>query len=225
MGTARYCPVCEKASGRFLRAGRNRRNDALCIHCGALERHRLLWQFFKQHPELMRNGNVNLLHVAPEACLSKRLRQLAGPGYLSADLSNSEAMVQMDICDIKLPSASFDAIYCSHVLEHVENDRKAIDEFHRVLRDDGWAILMVPTYPGTTFEDPTIVAESERLLAFGQEDHVRRYGDDFTERLSDGGFHVKTFGANEIASSEEIERMGLTEAAGKIYFCTKSNAA
>ena len=82
---------------------------------------------------------------------------MAGPGYLSADLFDPGVMERMDICDIQHPDRSFDAVYCNHVLEHVEDDRKALREFHRILRADGWAILMVPTYPGPTLEDPSIV--------------------------------------------------------------------
>ena len=172
----------------------------------------------------MRKAGTRLLHVAPEPCVSDRLRALAGTGYLSADLLDPHAMEQMDICDIRHSDASFDAVYCNHVLEHVEDDRQALREFHRVLRDGGWALLMVPTYPGPTCEDSSIATPQERLVAFGQEDHVRRYGEDFKERLVEAGFEATVFGPDDLATRSEIERMGLTTAAGDLYFCTKGDS-
>jgi SAM-dependent methyltransferase len=220
-GTARHCPVCGRSFRKFASAGQPPRMDALCINCGSLERHRLLWLFLGQHPELMHGAGTRLLHVAPEPCVSARLHSMAGPGYLSADLFDPGVMERMDICDIQHPARSFDAVYCNHVLEHVEDDRKALREFHRILRADGWAILMVPTYAGPTLEDPSIVTGQARLAAFGQEDHVRRYGDDFVDRLTAAGFEVATVSARDLATPVEAEHMGLTAAAGEIYFCTK----
>jgi len=89
-------------------------------------------------------------------------------GYLTADLSNPKAMVKMDITDIQYPDESFDVIYCSHVLEHVPDDRKAMQEFFRVLKKDGWAVLLVPIVGELTFEDPSIVDPVERTKIFGQ---------------------------------------------------------
>lgn len=224
VGVERLCPVCDRSSSRFSKFGRVPRPDAQCIHCGALERHRLLWVFLRQRPELMRGGEVRLLHVAPEACLAGKLQAMAGPGYLSADLMRPDVMECMDICSIRHPDASFDAIYCSHVLEHVADDRKAMHEFHRILRGDGWAILMVPKGGGATFEDPSITSREARLEAFGQEDHVRLYGDDFVDRLRDSGFHVEVFDKTDLMQGEEIVRMGLAHIRDEIFFCTKPGA-
>jgi predicted SAM-dependent methyltransferase len=131
-------------------------------------------------------------------------------------------MVRMDIMDIRYPDQHFDVIYCSHVLEHVEDDRKAMREFHRVLRSDGWAILLVPITARETFEDPSITTPEERLKTFGQEDHVRRYGPDYADRLRDAGFRVEVTRAGDLVPGDEILRMRLTTATtGEIHFCTK----
>jgi ubiquinone/menaquinone biosynthesis C-methylase UbiE len=130
-------------------------------------------------------------------------------------------MIKMDICDIQYPDRSFDVIYCSHVLEHVLDDKRAMREFFRVLNSNGWAILNVPISSEKTFEDSSIVDPKERLKAFGQEDHVRNYGPDYVERLRDSGFTVETTKVADLASSDEAVRMGLTQASGEIYYCTK----
>lgn len=219
-GNSRHCPVCERRSGRFASAGDPPRKGVLCVHCGSLERHRLLWLFFARNPSLLREG-IRLLHVAPEPCLSPALRRRVGAGYLSADLANPAAMEAMDICDIRHPDASFDAIYCSHVLEHVADDRQAMREFHRVLRPDGWAILLVPITAERTFEDPSITEPAARLAAFGQEDHVRRYGPDYVDRLREAGFEVRAHDPLDIVAPDAILRYGLAGGVGSIYLCTR----
>ena len=222
-GNERYCPVCGKRSSRFDSFGIVPREDALCPHCGSLERHRLLWLFLRKRTDLFA-GKPRMLHVAPEPCLESMFRKRLGSNYLTADLFNPSAMVRMDICDIQYPDNSFDAIYCSHVLEHVPDDKQAMVEFRRVLSANGWAILNVPIISDITFEDPSIVDPKERLKAFGQEDHVRCYGQDYSERLRDSGFNVEIIKVDDLADSDEAAKMGLTRASGEIYYCTKQHS-
>jgi ubiquinone/menaquinone biosynthesis C-methylase UbiE len=162
-----------------------------------------------------------MLHVAPEGCFEKRLENLIGDGYITADISDSLAMVKMDINDINYPEESFDVIYCSHVLEHVADDRRAMREFYRVLKADGWAILLVPVTAEVTIEDLATTDPAERLRLFGQEDHVRRYGPDYVERLREAGLRVEVTTASDFLSDKQILQMGITGVSGEIYYCTK----
>ena len=221
-GSKRYCPVCCKKSSRFNPFGIDPREDAQCPRCGSLERHRLLWLFLQKRTDLL-TGKPKMLHVAPEPCLESIFRKRIGSNYLTADLFNPNAMVRMDICDIQCPENTFDAIYCSHVLEHVPDDKQAMREFCRVLNTNGLAILNVPITREKTFEDQSIVDPKERLKAFGQEDHVRSYGQDYVERLRDSGFVVEIIKVDDLANSDEAVKMGLTPAAGEIYYCTKQH--
>ena len=123
-GKGRYCPVCNKSSRKFGKYGRVPREDAKCMYCGALERHRLVWLYFKVKTDLFSRDPIKMLHVAPEARFQKLLKQELGAGYITADLHDSQAMVQMDITDIGYPDELFDVIYCSHVLEHCQDDKK-----------------------------------------------------------------------------------------------------
>jgi SAM-dependent methyltransferase len=131
-----------------------------------------------------------MLHVGPEPALDAALRGVGGLHRITADLLDRRAMVQIDLTDIPLPTGYFDVIYCSHVLEHIPDDRRAMQELYRVLRPGGWAILQVPVLRELTFEDPSITSPEERLRFFGQRDHVRVYGMDFPERLTGVGFLV-----------------------------------
>ncbi len=220
-GRGRLCPVCGKSSRRFRQYGLAPREDAECVSCGALERHRFVWLYVFIKTNLFDGTPKRMLHVAPERCLESRFRQRLGEGYLTADLSNTRAMMNMDVTNIEYPDESFDVIYCSHVLEHVQGDRKAIREFYRVLRSNGWAILLVPITAKRTFEDPSMVEPAERLKAFGKEDHVRRYGPDFVDRLREADFNVEVVKVNDLVRKDEAVTMGLTTASGEIYYCTK----
>lgn len=125
VGSGRHCPVCNRNSRKFGEAGIIPREDAQCIHCGAVERHRLVWLYFKRKTNLFSWHSLKMLHVAPEETFEKLLRSQLGSNYLTADLYNPGTMVKMDVSDIQYSDESFDVIYCCHVLEHVPDDRKA----------------------------------------------------------------------------------------------------
>ena len=161
-----------------------------------------------------------MLHVAPEQVFAEKFEKMSSLDYLSADLDSPLAKVRMDIRDIQYPDDSFDVICCSHVLEHVEEDRQAMAEFHRVLRPGGWAILQVPILGEKTFEDPSMKTPEERERVFGQHNHVRIYGRDYKDRLEAAGFtvHVDSF-ARQLG--EKAARYFGLDADEDVYFCQK----
>jgi SAM-dependent methyltransferase len=219
-GKGRLCPVCKKESRKFRAFGLIPREEAECIHCGALERHRMTWLYLTKRTDLFDGRPKKVLHVAPELCFQSRLQRRLGSSYVTADLSSPRASLKMDITDIKLPDGSFDAILCSHVLEHVHDDRLAMRELRRVLKPDGWALLLVPISADVTFEDPSIVDPREREKAFGQWDHVRRYGPDYVDRLREAGFKVAVTAPDDMVGAQDKLLMGLARG-GDMYHCTK----
>jgi len=221
IGKGRICPVCGKSSSKFGPNGIPPRQDVRCMFCGAVERHRLTWKFFEEKTNLFDGQSKKMLHIAAEEFFESRLRSCLKGDYLTADLFNPRAMIAMDITDIKYPDNSFDVIFCSHVLEHVSDDRLAMREFSRVLKPEGWAVLLVPITAEKTFEDPSITSPEERLRVFGQEDHVRRYGPDYLDRLQESGLEVTVIPASEFMTGEEIREMGI-DTSEEIYFCKKT---
>ena len=225
-GSNLYCPVCDTHLQRLLPTGNPVRENAECPICLSRERHRLLWLYVRDRTDLLDGKPKRLLHVAPEMGLGRRFQQVPNVDYLSGDLSASNAMVKMDVTDIQYPENSFDVIFCSHVLEHVPDDRKAMGELYRVLKPGGLAILQVPILQKTTFEDPSVTSEAERLRVFGQEDHVRIYGEDYVDRLEEAGFNVTIDKFILELSDEDVLRMRLPSAETYpadryIYVCRK----
>jgi SAM-dependent methyltransferase len=216
-----FCPICERA-GAFQPFGS--RPNARCPGCGSLERHRFAWVFLTRQSDLFapvsHPAGRRFLHIAPEPCLSRRFRSLDRIGYTPADLKGGPGVEKIDITNIDYPPMTFDIIFCSHVLEHVEEDRKAISELHRVLSPTGWAILMVPINLKETYEDPKIQDPRQRELHFGQWDHVRSYGLDFADRLRECGIQMTCFRPESIVSDCEFASMSLLKR-DWIFFCTK----
>jgi SAM-dependent methyltransferase len=184
------CPICESKYKKFLPYGRiNPRPNALCPSCLSLERHRLIWLYMKEKTNFFQE-KLNVLHVAPEPCFMKRFEKIHGEKYITADIESPLAKVKMDIHQIPFGQNTFDVVLCNHVLEHVENDIKAMSEIKRVLKPGGWAIMQVPFFspvPETTFEDLSITDPREREKAFGQDDHVRMFGKDYAKRIERAG--------------------------------------
>jgi SAM-dependent methyltransferase len=188
-GSAVTCPVCDTSFRTFLAYGRlNPRPNALCPECLSLERHRLIYLYLKSRGFL--DKKLSVLHIAPEACFIPRFEKVHGDSYITADIESPLAKVKMDIHKIPFESEHFDVVLCNHVLEHVDNDLKAMSEIARVLKKNGYAILQVPFFhpiPERTFEDFTITNPQQREKAFGQDDHVRKYGRDYSERIKQAG--------------------------------------
>lgn len=138
--------------------------------------------------------NKKVLHFAPEPQLSKTLKNVAGE-YITADYYRDNVDLKLDMCDMQvIEDRTFDLIVACDVLEHVSDDSLAIKELSRVLKPAGWAILTVPQKDGLkkTYEDQSITTETGRLAAFGQEDHLRIYGDNFPDILGCHNFIVTT---------------------------------
>ncbi len=220
--TPYYCPLCERNIESFLSHGNPSRPQRRCPVCKSNRRNRMAWLFLKRFTNLFDGTPKRFLHFAPESRLERRLREIPNLDYLSADLNEQRAMVAVDIRDIPYPACSFDAIYCSHVLEHVPEDRSAMQEIYRVLRPGSWALVLVPIQGEHTFEDPTVTTPEERVRLFGQVDHVRRYGRDIADRLREAGFRVSVYSTLQIAGEDGVERFGLHAGdSGVVFFCEK----
>jgi len=193
------CSICGHTYSKFLPYGNQGRDNRLCPGCLSLERHRLLWLFLKEKTNFF-SAPLSVLHIAPEQPFLKRFKALTNLKYTTADLESPLADVHMDIRSMPFANDSFDILLCNHVLEHIDQEQKALSEIKRVLKPNGWAILQVPIEYNreVTFEDNSITDRAERERLFGQYDHVRVYGCDYPQRLAQSGLNVD---ANEFVKS------------------------
>jgi SAM-dependent methyltransferase len=224
-GDARHCPCCDGRFRCFLPSGRPVRPDAACPRCGALERHRLLWLYLAERTDLF-TAPARVLYMAPEVQLQARLRGLPRLSYLSGDLDSPLAMTRMDLLALPCRDECFDAVICSHVLEHVADARRALAEIHRVLAPGGWSIVQSPLDPGraTTLEDPSVTTPEERERVFGQRDHVRIFGRDYESLLARAGFEVHVDGFAREHDPAWATLHGI-DPAEDIYRCVKPGAS
>jgi SAM-dependent methyltransferase len=203
-GSERECPCCV---GRFRRMSRRRIAGfgGICPRCRSHPRHRAIVL-------LLTRGELSgrrLLHFAPEPLFDRFFAERPDFERVTADLY-APADLRLDITHMDLPDDSLDLILCSHVLEHVPDDRAAISELHRVLRPGGSALVLTPYRPDRlTYEDPSITKPVDRMVAFGQQDHVRIYGSDLSERLREAGFEVDDRTPANLFDRETVERCEL----------------
>jgi SAM-dependent methyltransferase len=204
-------PIDGKSYRRFLPYGYAKvRENVLAPGTLSLERHRLFWLYLKNETAFF-SAPLRVLHFAPEQAFVKKFKKQKNLTYTTTDLNSPIADVKADICDLPFKDHSFDFIICNHVLEHIPNDTKAMQELYRVLAPSGTAIVQVPydTKREITFEDNTITDQSERTRIFGQYDHLRVYGMDYFKKLSSIGFEVNALDYTSGMSSDDIERYRL----------------
>jgi len=217
-GSAVHCPVCDHRFDRFKDDWN--RPAALCWRCGAQERHRAQWLLFEHRPELLA-GARSLLHFSPEWCLRRRLAARPGLRYVTTDIDPAQDVdLRLDVTALDLPDDAFDAILCSHVLEHVPEDGAAMRELRRVTAPGGFTLVMVPLAldRAHTYEDPSITAPEERRRAFLQHDHVRLYAPDIADRLAAAGFAVEVVDLHHELGARSAARHGLL-ASDLIFLC------
>lgn len=195
-GTRYTDPIDGKSFRKFLPYGyQTQRPNVLSPSTLSLERHRLLWLYLQNETDFLKpqiHSNIQVLHMAPEQCFLKRFQKL-NHHYVTADLYSPIADVKADITNLPFDDQTFDVVFCNHVLEHIDDDTKAMQELLRVMKKGGYGIFQVPQdlQREKTFEDNTITDPKERAKVFGQYDHVRVYGKDYFNKLRSVGFIVK----------------------------------
>jgi SAM-dependent methyltransferase len=184
-----------------------------CPRCDAYDRDRLTMLYLEQVFRARdRNRGYRLIEFAPGDALHKKLKRYPFITYRSADLSRKDVDERVDLTAMNgYADNSVDILLCSHVLEHIPDDQKAMREICRVLKPDGFAILLVPLVIGldTTHEDPSMNTEALRWKYFGMGDHVRQYGKrDFILRLEAAGLKIDTLGIEHFGA-EAFRRAGI----------------
>ena len=212
-GTTHTDPIDEQQFNSFLPYGyENPRENVLSPSTLSLERHRLLWLYLKNETNFF-TAPLKVLHFAPEQAFYKRFRKLSNLDYTTTDLNSPLADVKADICDLPFEDNSYDIIFCNHVLEHIPDDAKAMQELYRILKPGGWGIFQIPQdlKRVVTYENDSITDKKERAKIFGQYDHVRIYGRDYFDKLRSVGFQVEEINYTALLTPEEVENYRLAQ--------------
>lgn len=203
-------PIDGRSFRKFLPYGYGKqRENALSPSTLSLERHRLMWLFLKDNTNFFTaTKKFKVLHIAPEQCFLDIFRKQQNLNYITSDLESPIADVKADICDLPFKENEFDVVFCNHVLEHISNDTKAIQELYRVLKPGGFGIFQIPQdlSKAITFEDSTITDRKERAKLFGQYDHLRVYGRDYFNKLRSIGFKVDEVDYTKKITLDKIEK-------------------
>ena len=127
----------------------------------------MIWLWMERHTSLFEN-HPRLLHIAPEQSLMNYFRASYGTSkdYITADIESPLADQHFDVQNIPLGANSVDVIICNHLLEHVEDDRRAMRELYRIMRPGGWGIMLVPEDRERehTYEDDSIRSAHDSLV-------------------------------------------------------------
>ena len=230
-------PIDGKSFRMFLPYGYgNQRNNVLSPSTLSLERHRLLWLYLQNETDFFQSeldsdspvtqnkriklrkdaetsSALKVLHFAPEQEFYKRFKKQTNIEYTTTDLLSPLADVKADICNLPFEDNTYDILFCNHVLEHIPDDTKAMQELYRVLKPGGMGIFQIPQdlSRATTFSDNTIIDQKERAKIFGQYDHVRVYGRDYFDKLRSIGFNVIEEDYTNKISSELVEKYCLAK--------------
>ncbi len=190
------------------------RNNVLSPSTLSLERHRLLWLYLQNETNFFKaTEKIKVLHFAPEQEFYKRFKKQTNLDYITTDLLSPLADVKADICNLPFQDNTYDIILCNHVLEHIPDDTKAMQELYRVMKPGGMGIFQIPQdlKRAVTFSDDSITDQKERAKIFGQYDHVRVYGRDYFEKLRSIGFRVEEVDYTNTIPSDLVEKYCLAK--------------
>jgi predicted SAM-dependent methyltransferase len=207
------CPVCKKSFRKFLSYGSAvaHRENVLCPYDLTLERHRLMWLYLQNKSDFFTKSNLKVMHIAPEQCFHKIFKHQKNLDYTTGDLVSPIADLHFDLHQIPLEDNQYEIIFCNHVMEHVTDDLKCMQELHRIMKPGGWGIFQVPidTNRTSTYEDWSITTPEEREKHFWQYDHVRLYGTNYPNRLEEAGFTLETVDYGKEISTDLFDRYRL----------------
>ncbi len=225
-GYQKVCVICDSHVGKFLPYRNGKRaplmvaldcvgsdvNNFECPRCGCHDRERHLFLYLKKLELFDKFADASILHFAPEHCLSTLIENKKPMKYIRGDLYPKTSDIEkIDMQSILYPDEYFDFVIANHVLEHVSDDLAALSEIRRVLKVGGYAFLQTPFSPtlSKTFSDSGIDTDFARYHAYGQEDHVRLYGNDIVERFESVGFKSHMVSHNDAIVEIEPTRHGV----------------
>lgn len=134
-------------------------------------------------------------------------------GLQTGTWDNSKLDIVSDITNIPRPDASFDAIMCTEVLEHVPDPVAALKELNRLLRPGGYLLITAP------FASLTHFAPYHFATGFNQffyDHHLSQWGYNILDKQMNGNYFE--YLAQEV---RRIKRMAKEYAGTKVNLIDK----
>jgi predicted SAM-dependent methyltransferase len=100
---------------------------------------------------------------------------------ITADLDREDVDLILDLRNLGIKNDSFDFIFASHVLEHIDDDAAVLAEVHRILKPDGIAVLPVPIVSENTIEYPEPVPTEHYHVRAAGLDYFSKYKSVFSK--------------------------------------------
>ena len=182
IGNKYQCNICSFKMSHFIKL---KNNNKLCPKCGSLGRTRKLWSLIENNID-----GKTILHFSPSPSIKAKIELINNINYVTTDYAGEfKASKKLNIESIDEPNDTYDLVICYHILEHIENDIKAMKELIRIIKPNGKCLIQTPFKTGNIYENNEIKTEEERLLHFGQKDHLRIYSvEGLRNRLERVGF-------------------------------------
>jgi SAM-dependent methyltransferase len=219
-GRAVECPCCGGRFRAFRLHGQPKQQTVECPRCGSLEKDRLRWLYLRNRVRLL-GERPRLLQFGAGREFRAAFASSPNLQYVTAD-ERQPAQVRMEITHLAMADQTFDAVLCLNVLDRIPDDYGALRELRRVLKPGAWAMLQVAVDPDLdqTYENFSIRTPEGRLNHFGGKDRVRRYGEDYKDRLERAGFQVLVDDYLRWLTQTQVHRYGLARGED-IYLCRK----
>lgn len=194
-----------------------------CPNCGASDRDRIIISFLKKEGLEESAEGTKVLQIAPAASISGWIT-LHCPHikYETTDLYMEDVSYPSDIMNMEMVSdETYDVIICSHVLEHVQDDRKALREMKRILKPEGKIIFLVPiNLDAAGIDEEWGLPEEENWRRFGQGDHCRMYDKNGLLQRLEEQFYVYSLGKDYFG--EEVFHQCALSDTSVLYVLVKS---
>jgi SAM-dependent methyltransferase len=223
-----HCPVCEQDVEGWVASPNaalldlkvmddvgvvgSRLDKHLCPRCGCNDRDRHLWLYMQAAGLLDDLSETRILHIAPEARLEPKLRQLGPRDYVGGDLIPQQPHhLAINIEQLQFEDDRFDLIICNHVLEHVNFPERAAAEFARCLAPGGRVVAQTPYSPllKRSMELTVAVPHTFATYYYGQNDHVRIVGLDLIETFHAAGFSGEPIPHTTLLGDQDPEASGV----------------
>jgi SAM-dependent methyltransferase len=216
MRKERFCPICRQSADTFNPYGVAQTPDAQCPNCGSMERYRLLFLYLFNETDLFKKPNT-LIEIGPRKEFSQLLRSYPNIKYVGSDLSvnfdHPRSNLEADMNFMPFSANLADFVIAYHVLEHLPKPQSGLLEIKRILKPGGIAFLQVSIdiNRSSTYEDPNLTTDEDRIRIYGQKDHLRIFGNDFDKFISDAGFSVNRVKYVEKFSPKTRTLLGLKD--------------